>query len=192
MNQRERVILIITVVVAGLTVGLQFLGDSAPSGESAVAASGDLELEQRRFRDNIELLNQGDKIRSQYKAIEVGLKEGAGNQRPETAFSNELFNLLTERLGAQNPRIETASFTAIPKVDDYCYVDIPLQIQGSYDQVMQLLREMDQLGLLIKTLKLGQRNRNQNDIVDLNLTVARLVKTDDRIQRILRRQARRG
>lgn len=188
MNQRERIILIITVVVVALTLGFNFMGDSLPSFGGG--AGGDLEREQRRFRDNVKLLQQGDEIRSNYKAIEVGLKEGSANQRPERAFTDELYKLLTERLGAPNPRIETASFTAIPNVDDYCYVDVPLQIQGTYEQIMQLLREMDQIGLLIKQLKIGQRNRNQNEVVDLNLTVARLVKTDRRIQSILTRRAK--
>lgn len=190
MNQREKIILIVTLTVVCGALAFNFLGDSLPGfGAGDEGGIGDVANERRRFKNNLETLRRSDDINDQYKAIEVGLKEGEPGTWPERAFSNELFDLLTERLKVQNPRIEPASFSAIPNIDDYCYVDIPLQIQGDFNEIMRLLRDMEQLGLLIKSFRINQRNRNQNDIVDLNLTVARLVKTDKRLKRLIARSS---
>ena len=92
-------------------------------------------------------------------------------------FSDELNDLIINQLKVAAPDMEPPSFSEIPDVDEYEFVEIEAQVNGGLGELINLLRVMDKRGLLIKTFKLSKAyTRHQSDLVEMDFTVARLVK----------------
>jgi hypothetical protein len=194
MNQREKTILIATIVVMVGSLAFTFLpsGSNETDTPTVTQSAGDVAAARRTFMKNIATLQDGAKINDKYKSIDAAVAEQVKFGRPEQVLANNLYDLLTQRLQVPNPRIGTGQLVEIPSVNDYCFIDISVDISGNYRDIINLLSEMDRIGLLIKTFKIVQRNRNQADTVDLNLTVSRLVKVDEKIRKRLEAANRRS
>jgi hypothetical protein len=193
MKKSERNLTIITVTIVVLALLYNFvLADLFTGGDGGAETSATVDLadEQTRFERYASTLRDGPAIRQRYQAI-ASLESGEGDARtPAESFGNELYTLLTRRLNIASPRIEPPNYSVIEDVDDYYFVEIEVGVGGTYDQLVQLLLDMEQLGLLIKTFRFEMAGRGANGEVSLNVTVARLVKHDDYSRRRLQHYLR--
>lgn len=190
MNRREKILAVATGVVVTLLLAYQFgLGPYLESREGAgLSLGGDVAEARETLVDYTRTLQNWEKIERDYQQIAMASHQGEQNLSAAEQFNRDLFTLLTSRLNVVNPNISAAGFEPIPNVDDYYFVVIAVSnLSGSPDQMINLLREMENLGLIIKGYTLDRANaRGGEDLVTLNFEVARLVKHDEQSRRLLR------
>ncbi len=190
MNKRERTLLIVTVVVLVIGGVLYFMPENLL--QTLRGGGGDLASAQKTFQNHLKTLKQGREIRAKYKRIEVGQSKPKPGQTPSEQFSNELYQLLTERFRIAGPNIEKARRETIEDVDDYYFVEIPIQVNGTRRDMVQLLINLEDIGVLIKTYELGKvSGRRGGNQVSLDVEVARLVKHDEESRELFRRFGKR-
>jgi hypothetical protein len=187
MNQREKILAAAVFLGLVLFVVSRFLPEDFLSGDAF--AGGDLESARRTFRDYTEWIDRSPEINANYRRVEVQLPETVGVQTPESTFTNQLNNILKNR-GWASPSIGAHKRSSIKGIDDYEYIDLQFSAIGEPQRVVQLLTELQNNGLLIKTFSLRQ-NRPEEGVVTLDGVVSRLVKlTEDEKRRIAQRRRR--
>ena len=187
MNKRERNLVIITLLVVGILLSYQFyFADKLETGDTA-AAVGNLDEARSTFTDFAGTFAKGRQIRREYARIDIGIPERTGTKQPTATFSDELYKMLTTQFSVDAPRMGTPKRVAIKDVDDYYFIEIDVTITDTLDNLIKLLRELDGGGLLIKSFTLDKRSRGQ-DLAQLDMTVARLVKHDEESRKILSRR----
>lgn len=178
MKKRERNMIIITLAVVALALAFNFLlADKLETSEESIS-SGNLDSTRETYHQYKQTLKDSATIKTQYQAIAFGQPEHVSGQDPGETFQNQLSRLLTEQLKVPNPQVGTPKYTEIKNVEDYYFINIDVRISGSHAELMQLLVNMQRLGLLIQNFSLKQQNRMQWEVIDLEITVARLVKHD--------------
>jgi hypothetical protein len=181
MKKSERNLLIVTLVVAAIS-GAILLRPEATS-DAAAAAAGDLETVRRRFHDYATTLEDEARIRSEFNRI-GGQWSGDSSRGPRELFTVELSTLLQQR-GFQMPPIQPPRFSKIENVEDYCTVDVELNIVHAQPWLIQLLREMERRGMLIKEFNLSRVNARDPSQIALRVKVARVIKQTPETRRIL-------
>ena len=175
MAPRERNLAIATIAIVVLALGYHFVLGPMLEGGGLGLGGGTTRGE---FKGALATLEEGETILNDYRAIAFGVKAGQDGRRPAESFSNELYNLLTQRLGIRSPRIEPPDYSIIEDVDEYYFVEIEVVVRGTYAEMTRLLRELEGLGLLIKHFRFESGGRRRREEMTLNVTVARLVKHD--------------
>lgn len=180
MQRREKLMVIITAVVVGTLLFYQFvLADWLESGESSGSTS---ELAQAR-EDLLEyksILEDQGKIESKYNRLAMA-SEAAKGTSPEDIFNKDLYNLLTDKFHVATPRMEPARQEVIPNVDDYYFITIKVnEISGPPRQMLELLRNLEAMGLIITSFRLERMSERESNLVRMDFEVARLVKHDEK------------
>jgi hypothetical protein len=178
MKKRERNMIIITLAVVALVLALNFLlGDKLETSEESVS-SGNLDSARETYNQYKQALKDSAKTKAAYQAIAFSQPERIPGQDPGETFQNQLSRLLIEQLRVPNPQVGTPKATEIKNVEDYYFINIDVHISGTHPELMQLLVNMQRLGLLIQSFTLKQQNKMQWEAIDMDITVARLVKHD--------------
>ena len=175
MKKSERLLLIATVLVCALAAWLLYSPSEPASTE--VVGTGSLAAGRKTFRDNAAMLREGAAIRLEFDKI-GGRTKGAPGQGPREIFSDEFYSLLRQR-GFQTPNVETPQYKTIQGIDDYCTVDIKATVASALVRLIDLLQEMQNRGMLIKSFVLDRRNARNPQEITLTVTVARVIKQDD-------------
>lgn len=175
MNSRER-FLLIGVISAVVIAGAVFL---LPEDFSITSpfSGGDLDSARRTFRDDFDWIKKGPAIRRDYQRVEAQFPERVGTRTPESTFSDELAKMLTEK-GVLNPAIKAPEQAFIEGVEDYYYIDLEVRLFGELPQMIDILTQFHQKGLLIKSLELRKSNPDVPK-VQLDVRVSRLAKLDE-------------
>ncbi|HOE97416.1 MAG TPA: hypothetical protein PLS90_01025 [Candidatus Sumerlaeota bacterium] len=189
MNRRERILLIVTVlIVAPLLIYHFFLADWLEG--MAGQAGGDLSVERARFASNIATLADRRQIETAYSRIDFSQSQPLPGQNATEHFLNELYGLLTEEFQIMNPRIEKARPQAIPDVPEYYFVELEVTVEGSPEEMLRLLVNMENRGVLIKSLTIDTRSGGgfgrDDELVNLTVEVARLVKHTEESMKMMR------
>lgn len=178
MNRREQILTILTVVVVGGALLFQFVLAPMLEGGGAMTTvqAGDLDRIRNTFRNHVEKLEKSGGIRQEFE--QFGFSAAAADAGPNAGdiFRDELFELLTSRLGVSTPQISPADEFEIPNVEEYNFVEVEVQVSDTYPEIINLLRNMESRGLLIRRVKIEQRNRRDPETIELEVDVARLVK----------------
>lgn len=200
-SKREKILLIATLVGAVVAVYFLFFSDSPDSGKSSgggpvesgvSVSSSDVANAREEFSKNIETLKKGQTTRQEYRAIAFSLPEKTSDKDAELTFQDQLSRLLSERLG-RPPRVGIPKSSEIKNVSDYYFIDCEIETSGSYAEMVKLLQDMEQLGLLIKKFNLeqegsgGQQMAGGSASIKLTATVSRLVKMDDKMRKRFKR-----
>jgi hypothetical protein len=181
MSGRERVILISTLVVVLLALVYHYLlADKLE--EITQGPGGDLEVERSIFKRYKNIIEDGRDIREEYEKLVFQGKEKVEGQEVGDTFSNQLFELLTTQLNVPAPDLSSYDYEDIEDVDDYVFVELSVNVQGTFIEMVRLLQNMQSKGLLIKNFSLARRGLRGGDI-KMSVDVARLVKTPDRVKR---------
>lgn len=192
MKGRERGLLILTVTVICVALIYHFFLAKALEGSFSIAG-GALENSRETFRRCVKTIRESGDTRQRYKEIAYSLPEQNPGQDPAETFQNQLYRLLSEQLGARNLNFGNYKYEEIKNVNDYYFVNIEVRISGTYYELIRLLKAMELQGLLIQSFQLKLEGRMQADTINLQVTVARLVKHDDasrqRSKRLGRRRA---
>ena len=189
MNKRERILLITTVIIVGVGGILYFLPEDLLKSLRGGNGGGDLNTVRQTFTNYGTILKRAPKIRDEYQEIAFGQSSNPeAGQTPSEEFSNELYNLLTERFGIAGPDIDKARLSSIEDVPEYYFVEIPLHVKGELPDMIRLLINMEGIGVLIKSFDLAQAPSRQEEIqVNLDVEVARLIKHDEQSRELFKR-----
>lgn len=182
MNQRQIILVLIAVVVFGLTVWLMFDDDTAQTKTTAVGGTvftDNLKTAQDKFIKNRAILLQGASINKRYEQFAAGLEDTrTPGMDPGMAASNQLYEVLTKKLGVRTPNMSVSKAVPIKTVDDFYFINISFKVNGSEREMKRLLQDMEQLGFLIQSFKMSAANHGQGDMVEMEVVVSRLVKHD--------------
>lgn len=182
MNQRQIILVLIAIVVFGVSAWL--LLDDEGGAKTKTAAGGtvftdNLKTAQDKFIKNRAILLQGASINKRYEQFAAGLEDTrTPGMDPGMAASNQLYEVLTKKLGVRTPSISVSKAVPIKTVDDFYFINITFKVSGSEREMKRLLQDMEQLGFLIQSFKMSAANHGQNDMVEMEVVVSRLVKHD--------------
>jgi hypothetical protein len=176
MKKSEK--LLISATVAIVALGLYVKLSSGDSGAFSASSGGEggLATQQERFRQYAGFIRDGKKIREAYERVTLrNIPERRGNRRPGDIFTDELARILTDEFHQVSPRIDPFQLSKIPKVEDYYFVDADVAMDGPVGEMIRLLLQMEQRGLLIKEFTLDRRTDRR---ASLKVKVSRLVQHD--------------
>ncbi len=184
MSQRERIILIVTIVVLVLGVGFRIMPENILSfGGGQVSGAREV------FEENLKLIQRGPAIREAYRRVNTQLPEQLPDTTPEATFSNEVARRLQQK-GWERPLVKPAKPTEIKEVEDYYYIDLDISLEGTLEKALDVLKDFQKMGLLIKAFQIEKRNMDADEVA-LTVTVSRLAKMDEEeLRRLKRRKGR--
>lgn len=190
-RQREKTLMIVTAVIVVLGLGFSFMPEdlefSLPMFGARIETAGSLGEARKTFRTYRGWIQRGERIEADFRRIRFASPPESPGRRPQDEFARELYDLLTRTLNVPTPDIGTAAFTRIPDVDEYYFVELEVSVEGSYDQLTDLLTQIDRRGLLIREFIMQQSRRGTDDRLSLDFVVARLVKHDEDSRRYLKK-----
>ena len=156
MSSREFTMLISTASVVMIALVYHFvLADKLD--EITQGFSGDLEIERSKFKRYSKIIEDGQKIHEEYERIVFQGKEKDGDQEVGDTFHNQLFELLTTQLNVEAPNLSSYEYEEIEDVEDFVFVELSVDVYGTFREMLRLLQNMQGKGLLIKNLLLINR-----------------------------------
>lgn len=198
MKKSERNLMLVTGACMLLALAVSFMpsSDETSAEDGGLfnfggASSGELEDAKAQYQKYVQALTDKDELTARYQTIAQAQGEaegGTGSQvkDPGAVFQNQLDQLLRDRLQVASPQIGRPDPSPIPNVDDYYYINIKVTTQGSYADMINLMKNMQQMGLLIQEFQMRpQRGSEGPEAIELNVTVARLVKHDENSKKLL-------
>lgn len=183
MNQRQILLTLAAVVVFGVAAWLLLDDENKPTaggghGGGTVAIES-LSSTMDKFHKSVEIMRKNETIKKQYEQFAAGLDDTrAPGTDPGMAAQNQLYRVLTEKLGVRTPSISTYKSVPIKAVDDFYFININFKVGGTEKEMKRLLQDMERLGFLIQSFKMSANNHGQGDAVDMDVVVSRLVKHD--------------
>jgi hypothetical protein len=184
MKSSEKTLVIATVAVVALGLYIKLSSGGSGLFSASSGSEGNLAAEQERFRQYAGFVRDGDQIREAYNRVTLrNIPERRGNKRPGDTFVDELARILTDEFHQVSPRVDPYVPSKIPKVEDYYFVDVDVAMDGQVGEMIRLLLQMEQRGLLIKEFTLDRRTDFR---ASLKVKVARLVQHDAFSRRMMR------
>jgi hypothetical protein len=171
MNQRERILFILTALFVLGGVFWKFVLEDGGGGTPAAADTA-VEVQKKRFEDNLRKLEDIYIVERKYRAIGLSPLDTDPARSPVVVFQDYVHNLARQR-GFDYPNIRSDS-EDIDGVEDYQFLSVVLRTEGPFDNTIQLLRDFERSGLLIRDVDLrGSRDR---DLVNSRITVSRIAR----------------
>lgn len=191
LNPRERFLAIITAVAALVGLVVSFMPEDFDPASLSMISGGELARERDRFREAAEVLKRGRQIREEYARFGIMAIDTDGQAEaltPATLFSNKLTRMLTQQFNIPMPDLSTPIYREIENVPDYAFVELDLSLDApALPELVRLLRQLEANGLLIQEFRLDkQGGPTSRRSIDMNVTVAALVKRTDQIESMLR------
>lgn len=180
MNKRERNMLLITLIIVVPVLAWALFAPEEDATEGEAASSGSVSSVRKEFERKYDLLRKREAIEQGYREISFDTPEVSAGRSVGETFENDIAALLKSTFKIPNPRVGRATPVAIPEDDDYCLVQLDVNVDGSLSACIGLLKDLDSQGLLIKNYQLSQQSgwRSQDGTVNLTVTIARLVEPD--------------
>lgn len=177
MKTREKIFLVITIVVVGAALLFEFV---LPGGDESADSSGggnELSTAVKELQGNYQVVKDRKSIDRKFQELLLASEKSKGDS-PEDIFTKDLYNMLTgEKFGVISPQMDPARFDVIPKVPDYYLIKINVEkLAGPPRQMLSLLQELEDMGLIITRFKIDRQGDRDASQVSLDFEVARLVK----------------
>ncbi|MBI3735261.1 hypothetical protein HY256_01965, partial [Candidatus Sumerlaeota bacterium] len=102
MNQREKIILVITIVLIFIAIGMKMLPEDFLRGSGGEVAGA-----RGTFEEYLNQVKIGPAIREAYQRVNTQMPERLPNSTPEATFSNEVARRLQEK-GWERPTVKPA------------------------------------------------------------------------------------
>jgi len=170
MGKREKTLLVITIVVvlvyAAWSFGVEKVFDSAFSGNSAVASA------ENRFKDNLDALGDIYMIEREYRRVGDLPKADDKNLSPALAFTAHVSDMCKRHV-FDFPPIKP-DVEEIKDVDDYELVNVAVRTEGTFANTVKLLLTFEDNGLIFREVDL--KSTRDKDIVTARVTVARIAE----------------
>ncbi|AXA36419.1 MAG: hypothetical protein D6691_07300 [Candidatus Hydrogenedentota bacterium] len=177
LSKRERSILYVTIaVVVGAVLWTQAI---APLYDQYVMLQEELERERATFNKNVEILKNAKNIELGYRRIEAQFPKEEPGKIPEHAFSEDVDAAAEALLPGERRTIEPVQHEEIKGVNEYEFLTLAMNITGELPKLAQLLKGFDQKGFLIKSIVLTHSKGIDNPELQLNVTLARIVKIEE-------------
>lgn len=184
MNAREKKLMYATIAAVGIFGVWQFgVADAVEGGDTA--SSGIPRLE-REFHDNLRALEDMYVVERDFRLVAVP----PGDERsqgftPALAFQQEVFDIANS-LGFSFPDRLAAEMENIDGVDEYVLLSVALRTDGTYEDVVNLLKRFEQEGMIFRDLELT--STRDRDPVGVRVTVARITERPAGRSRMVSRQ----
>jgi hypothetical protein len=177
LNKRERKILGVTIlVVLGTALWTQGI---SPLYDRYLQLQGNLDTEQALFNKNSMILQDANKIEQGYKRIEAQFPKEEPGKSAEHAFSEDVDAAAESILPGERRNIEPVQHEEIKDVTEYEFLTLAMSITGELPNIAQMLKGFDQQGFLIKTIVLTHSKGVDTPDLQLNITLARIVKIEE-------------
>ncbi|MCB2154242.1 hypothetical protein KQI84_05100 [bacterium] len=176
MNQREKVLMIATIVAILVYVGWQFGGVSDLFDQTAPTSAEVEDLENEWNQRKSELID-APRVTIEYRDMIGEEREDVGPNgerlRPDLRFQQEVASWARKH-GFPSPNI-SKDIEDIRDVEEYQLVLVTLDFrEASFRQVADLMKEFDQRGLIFEEVEL--RSSRRAGTLGGRITVARLVE----------------
>lgn len=175
MNKREKILGGSSLL---LVLGLIFYQFGFSSVYEKISFdSSDLDNLKQTHEKYQGYMKKENQIRKKYNEI-VGKDKNPGENTgkdPQKEFS-EFVSELCKRLDFKYPRIDPPKIAPIDNVDDYAFVTLDINTNGDIQSISKLLKGFDREAVLIRELTI--RSRLDNPVLDLTITVARMVQVE--------------
>lgn len=173
LSKREKILASLVVGVFAMWLVVQY-GVLRIYGALSMRAET-LTTTRKTFTEYDKKMKKGVGIRQRYEEI-AGRYASVDTEKksdPRKDFSEFVANLC-RRLGFNYPNIEPPKIEPIEEVDDYSFITLAVHTRGDREKVAKLLKGFDAEAVLIRQLDI--RARLDNPVLDVTLTVARMVK----------------
>lgn len=184
IKQREKILLIITLVVACFVILYQ-LGFSKLYDQLA-RTSSELEQQKKIFTDYLLQFNRKAEIEQAYAEIESQFPPASPDKKPAQQFSEDV-DALCRQLGFYAPNIEPPKDELIPEVNDYKFITLVVHVEGPMSDIANLLKGFHRKALLINKLTLTAA-RDQ-DRISATITAARIAKLTPEDMELLKKRS---
>lgn len=176
LSKRERNILYLTAaVIVGTVIYLEAI---EPLYTAYLQRQNELESEQSLFQKNVQLLQQAKSIEEGYRRIEAQFPKEEPGKDPEHSFSEDVDATAEALLPGERRVIEPVQHEEIKGVTEYEFLTLAMNITGELPKIAQLLKGFDQKGFLIKSIVLTHSRGVDSPELQLQITLARIVKVD--------------
>lgn len=174
LSKRETKIVYVTlaVVLAAVlwTLGIGPLYDRYAEQQTL------LDSEKQTYDKNKKLLSDGPRIQQEYKRVEAQFPKDNPEKRPDDSFPEEVMAAAQAILPGRQPAPGSAEREEIKGVPNYEFLTFPIKTSGELQNIATLLKGFDQKGFLVKSLVVQHSKGIDNPELNLDLTLARLVK----------------
>jgi hypothetical protein len=178
LSRRETRILYATLaVVVGAT--LWTIG-IAPLWERFAAEQEVLASERAKYLGNVKTLDSRREIEEGFSKIEASFpKDDPEGRAPEDAFSEDVMYAAQNILPGRVPQAGRVEYEKIEGVPGYEFLTFPITTRGELENIALLLKGFDQKGFLIKSLTLTHAKNIDDPELQVEITLARVVKLDE-------------
>jgi|GEM_PF-2107072 hypothetical protein len=177
LTNREKYILFATIAIAVGTV--LYLQGIEPLYTTYLERQALLEKEQTQFKNNVQLLQEAKAIEEGYRRIEAQFPKEEPGKDPEHSFSEDVDAAAEAILPGERRVIEPVQHEEIKDVTGYEFLTLAMSITGDLPKIAQLLKGFDQKGFLIKSIVLTHSRGVDNPELQLQITLARIVKVEE-------------
>jgi len=180
MNAREKKLMFATVAaVVGFGVWQLGGGEALDSLDSSTSSIQTLE---REFRSNLDALADMYVIERDFSLVSLPPPDARSRDfTPALAFQQEVYDIANS-VGFTTPDRLNAEVENIEGVDEYVLLSVGLRTEGTFDNVVSLLKRFEQAGMIFRDLELiSTRDR---DPVQVRVTIARITERPQRPSRL--------
>lgn len=171
-TKREKILVILTAL--SLVIGVLAM-QWENIGLSELFATDSEAKELREQRDEyLSILQRRSEIQRQFAKLEApySVKE---NQTVEMAFNEQLYEICVRN--QFSPQIQPPIVEVVPNVEEYGFLIQSVDTTGSNENLVRLLKELDDKGFLVRKLTVNLVTDTPNVIVKMD--VARPVKLEE-------------
>ena len=178
LTKREmRIVYLTAAVVVGAalwTVGI------APLWERYRTQQDLLSTERSKYLKSVETLDSRKEIEEGFSKIEASFpKEDPDGRTPEDAFSEDVMYAAQNILPGRVPQAGRVEYEKIEGVPGYEFLTFPITSRGELENIALLLKGFDQKGFLIKNLNLAHAKNIDDPELQVEITLARIVKVEE-------------
>jgi len=177
LNSREKKILYLTLGIAA--VGLIWWLGVSPLYDEYTRLQGQLETEAKKYRANRDILKTARQIEEDYKRIEAQFPKDEPGKSPDHAFSEDVVYAVQNILKDRPFTPGTVVPEEMKDVTGYELLTFPIRVTGELQDIATLLKGFDQKGFLIRNITLSHSRGPDNPDLQLEMTLARVVKKDE-------------
>lgn len=171
MNQREKYLAIGTVAAVGLFAFVSLGGGDAI--DSVLSGNSSASREEKEFHENIDALKDIFDVYARYRGVTEERKDESGRRiRADLAFQGRVAELC-RRNGFPQPQIST-DVQEIEKVDDYELINTAIRLEGSWTDIVKLVKVFEREGLIFREMEL--KSTRDREGMTARITVASIAE----------------
>jgi len=187
ISKREKTFAIITAIIVIFAICYRYSGSIL--SKTLMGHGAILSQKEKLFESYKKSIRRRESIEKEYDEI-VGTYTGSSQnqfKKEEDIFSENVAKICKE-MNNPYPTISQSTDNPLEGVDNYKEITLTVSVSNNYENVIKLLKRFNTSSYLIKNLTL--RCPTNKTILEFDITLSKIVKTDVSEQKEKRKAAR--